>query len=68
MRNQNSILRVVLEQNLVERRPLGRSKMRRKDTVKKDGETIGGRPNWKPLTVDRGGCRYFKLLLRILAR
>jgi len=36
MRSQNSLLRAVLEQNPVEKRPLGRPKLMWEDTAKRD--------------------------------
>lgn len=56
-RDQNSLLRMVLEQNPVEKRPLGRPKLRWEDIVKKDVEDLGGEVNWKNLTMYRDSWR-----------
>lgn len=53
MRSQNSLITTVLEQNPVGKIPLGRPKPRRKVTVKRDVEELGGGSNWKDLAMDR---------------
>lgn len=45
MRSQNSLLRMVLEQNSVGKRPLGRPKLRWEDLIKRDIEDLGGGAN-----------------------
>jgi len=45
MRRQNYLLRTVLEQIHVGKRPLGRPKLRWEDT-KRDVEELGGGSNW----------------------
>lgn len=58
MRSQNSLLRMVLEQNPVGKRPLRRPKLRWEDNkVKKHVEDLGGGANWKNLAIDRDGWR-----------
>ncbi|XP_016662475.1 uncharacterized protein LOC107884580 [Acyrthosiphon pisum] len=57
MRSRNSLLKMVLEQNPVGKRPLGRPKLRWEDVVKKDVEDLGGGANWKNLAMDRVGWR-----------
>jgi len=54
VRSQNSLIRVMLEQNPVERRQLERSTFIWEDTVKKDIEALGGL-NWKDLAMNRDG-------------
>lgn len=46
MKNQNSLLRTVLEENPVRKKPLGRPKLKWEDRVKKDVEQLGGGSNW----------------------
>jgi hypothetical protein len=57
MRSQNSLLRMVLEQNPVGKRPLERPKLRWEDLVKRDIEDLGGGANWKDLAMDRDAWR-----------
>lgn len=57
MRSQNSLVRAVLDQNPIGKRPLGRPKMRWEDIVKMDVEELGGRPNWKGLAMNIDGWR-----------
>lgn len=52
-KSQNSLLRTVLVQNPIGKRPLGRLKMRLEDVVMKDIVSLGGEPNWKLLAMDR---------------
>lgn len=46
-----------MEQNLVGKTPLERTKLRREDIVKKDVEELGGGVNWKDLAINRNGWR-----------
>jgi hypothetical protein len=57
IRSQNSLLRMVLEQNPVGKRPLGRPKLRWEDLVKRDIEDLGGGANWKDLAMNRDAWR-----------
>lgn len=57
MRIQNSLLRVVLKENPVGKRPSERQKLTRVDLVKRDVEDLGGGENWKDLTTNRHGWR-----------
>lgn len=45
MMSQNSLLKSVLEQNPVGKKPIGRPKLRLKDIVKGDVEELGGDVN-----------------------
>jgi len=45
MRSQNSLIRMILEQNPVEKRPLGLPKSRWEDSVKRDIEALGDGSN-----------------------
>jgi hypothetical protein len=58
MRSQNSLLKIVLEQNPVGKRPLGRPKLRWEDIVKRDIEDLGGGGNWKNLAM--AGLRWLE--------
>lgn len=53
MRSQNSLTRVVLEQNPKGERPSGRLKMRWENIVKTNVEALGVESNWKDLAMDR---------------
>jgi hypothetical protein len=57
MRSQNSLLRIVLEQNQVGKRSLGRPKLRWEDLVKRSVEDLEGGANWKDLMMNRDGWR-----------
>ncbi|VVC32745.1 Hypothetical protein CINCED_3A013132 [Cinara cedri] len=57
MRSQNSLLRMVLEQNPVGKRPLERPKFRWEDLVTRDIEDLGGGANWKDLAMNRDAWR-----------
>jgi len=48
---------MVLEQNPVGKRPLGRPKLRWEDLVKRDIEYLGGGANWKDLAMNRDTWR-----------
>jgi len=48
---------MVLEQNPVGKRPLGRPKLRWEDLVKRDTEYLGGGANWKDLAMNRDAWR-----------
>jgi len=48
---------MVLEQNAVGKRPLGRPKLRYEDLVKRNIEDLGGGENWKDLAMNRGAWR-----------
>jgi len=52
-RNQNPLIRTVLEKNPAGRRPIGRPKMIWEDVVKKDVEELGGGKDWKARAADR---------------
>jgi hypothetical protein len=52
-RNQNELIRAVLEQNPQGKIPLGRPKTRWEDLVKKDVQSLGGGTNWKERAMDR---------------
>ncbi|KAE9539532.1 hypothetical protein AGLY_004784 [Aphis glycines] len=68
IRSQNSLLRMVLEQNPVGKRPLGRPKLRWEDLVKRDIEDLGGGANWKDLAMNRDAWRigYFDFSNKII--
>jgi hypothetical protein len=55
MRSQDSLLKIVLEQNPVRKWPLRRPKLRWEDIVKKDIENLGGEANWNNFQVNRDG-------------
>lgn len=46
-RDQNPLLRAVIEQNSVGKRSLGRPRMRWEDVMKNDVEQMGGGSNWR---------------------
>jgi hypothetical protein len=48
---------MVLEQNPVGKRPLGRPKLRWEDLVKRNVEDLGSEANWKYLATNRDGWR-----------
>jgi hypothetical protein len=54
-RSQNLLLHAVFEQNPVGKRPLGRSRMRWENIIKKDVEQLGGVTDWRNLVLDREG-------------
>lgn len=56
-KNQNSLLRIVLEKNPTGKIPIGRPKMRWEDVVKKNVEELGGRSDWKAWATDREGWK-----------
>jgi hypothetical protein len=56
-RSQNPLLHAVIEQNLVDKRLLGRPRMGWEDNIKKDVEHLGGASNWRDLALDRVGWK-----------
>ncbi|KAF0713618.1 Uncharacterized protein FWK35_00031676, partial [Aphis craccivora] len=53
MKSQNSLLRTMLEQSAIGKRPLGRPKLRWKHIVKRDVRELKGGVNWKDLKINR---------------
>jgi hypothetical protein len=47
----------VIEQNPVDKRPLGRPRMWWEDVIKKDVEQMRGYSNWRTLALDREGWK-----------
>jgi len=46
-----------MDENPVGKRPLGRTRLRWEDTIKKDVLTLNGGPDWKARALDREGWR-----------
>ena len=57
MRNQNNIIMMIMDENPVDKRPLGRPRLRWEDMIKRDVETLNGGPVWKVQALDREGWR-----------
>jgi hypothetical protein len=56
-KNQNSLLRILLENNVTGKRPIGRPRMRWEDVVKNYVEKLGGGNDWKMRAADRDGWK-----------
>jgi hypothetical protein len=56
-RSQNQLLHVVIEQNPVGKRLLGRQRMRWEDIIKKDVEQLGGISDRRNLALDIEGWK-----------
>jgi len=54
-RNQNPLLRTVLEKNPIGKRPIERPRIRCEDIVRNDVEELGGATDWKTQATDRNG-------------
>jgi hypothetical protein len=52
-RSQNPHIRIVLEEDLTGKRPLGRLRLRWEDVVKKDMEALSGGIDWRKKALDR---------------
>jgi len=52
-RSQNTMLRAVIAQNLLGKRPLGRLRVHWEDVIKKDVEQLEGDLNWRILAMNR---------------
>jgi exonuclease III len=60
-RKHESLIKKVIEENPVGRRPLGRPRLRWEDCVKKDTETVEPNSHWRDLAEDRDRWQYVYL-------
>jgi len=57
VQSQNSIERMIIDENPVGKRPLGRPRLRWEDMIRKNVGALNGGPDWKTRATDGEGWK-----------